>query len=160
MRHVSACTMHGRRGGALVRLASQRTAALGGGHALWAASARQHFRADFPPDSAAGAGQLHLRSAQRAAILTSGAGRSGPSRLCAPYGWLAEADIKLDLIACVGGVIGMHNGEGLRASSGGERGCSAPFGSTLGVLLRVAPNAVVVQPVYVSRLSSPWLAIG
>jgi hypothetical protein len=109
MRHVSACTMHGRRGGALVRLASQRTAALGGGHALWAASARQHFRADFPPDSAAGAGQLHLRSAQRAAILTSGAGRSGPSRLCAPYGWLAEADIKLDLIACVGGVIGMHN---------------------------------------------------
>jgi hypothetical protein len=31
MRHASACTMHGRRGGALVRLVPQRAATLGGG---------------------------------------------------------------------------------------------------------------------------------
>jgi hypothetical protein len=49
MRHASACTMHGRRGGALVRLVPQRAATLGGGHALWEAPARQLSRADFPP---------------------------------------------------------------------------------------------------------------
>jgi hypothetical protein len=52
--------------------------------------------------------------------------------------------------------MGTHNGEGLHARMGGESGCSAPFSSTLGVLLRVAPNAVVVQPVY-SPLVTPSL---
>ena len=82
MRHASACTMHGRRGGALVRLVPQRAATLGGGARPLGGPYPPAFPCRLSPvDSAAGAGQLHFRSALRAAILTPGAGRSEPLSL-------------------------------------------------------------------------------
>lgn len=71
--HASACTMHGRRGGALARLVSQRKTLWGEG-SLSTLCLSTLSKPTFPVDSASGAKLLQLWSVLLAAISTSRAG--------------------------------------------------------------------------------------